>query len=514
MTLVVHPPAPCPLPRILEPKVVNVLIATSEVVPFSKTGGLADVAGSLPRALAELGHRPAVITPAYRQIYRAGLPIERINVPFEVPVGNRPVPGRFLRSRLPGTDIPVFFVDQPEYFDRPQLYQERGRDYTDNCERFIFFCRAAIESIRLLGLSIDVLHCNDWQTGLLPAYLRVEYETLAAYRDMVALMTIHNMAYQGSFWHWDMVLTGLDWKYFNWRQLEHWGNLNLMKAGLTFADAITTVSRRYAEEIQSPPLGCGLEDILRSRASDLHGIVNGVDYGIWNPQIDRHLPMNYSVENWQEGKAHCKAELQREFGLAEAPSKPLIGFVGRLATQKGLDLIEPVMRDWVRHVDAQWVMLGTGEPQYHAVLASLAAEYPNKIAARIDFSDPLAHRIEAGADIFVMPSRYEPCGLNQLYSLKYGTVPVVRETGGLADTVCDANDEQLAAGTATGFVFSPYEPQDLRHALWRAVDTYVARPEQWKRIVETGMRQDWSWEASARQYVDLYSQLRDRRRGT
>jgi len=405
----------------------------------------------------------------------------------------------------------VILVEQDDYFDRDQLYQEDGEDYKDNCERFVFYCRAVMELIRLLELPVDVIHCNDWQTGLLPAFLRIEYQHAREYEDIVTVMTIHNMAYQGQFWHWDMLLTGLDWKYFNWRQMEFWGNLNLLKTGLIFADAVTTVSPRYAEEIQSQPMGCGLEGVLQQRSLDMTGIINGVDYSIWNPATDPHLAANFDVSNWQTGKAACKAALQRELGLAEAPNTPLLGFVGRLADQKGLDLLADVMRKWAGDLDVQWAILGTGDPRYHKLLSDLAAQYPGKIGLSLAFSDALAHRIEAGVDMFMMPSRFEPCGLNQLYSLKYGSLPVVRSTGGLADTVCDATADAVAAAQANGFSFDEYEPQALEQTLARAVAMYRNQPNTWQQVVETAMRQDWSWEASAAKYADLYASLVTRR---
>ncbi len=496
----------------MESSQVNVLFATSEVAPFSKTGGLADVSGSLPAALTRLGHRVTVVTPAYRQV-KLRWSLEPVGEPFEIPIGGKLVECRLLRGTLPGTDVPVIFVDQAEYFDRPELYQENGRDYTDNCERFVFFCRAVMEIIRLLELRVDVLHCNDWQTGLLPAYLRIEYEHAQGYEDVVSLMTIHNMAYQGQFWHWDMLLTGLDWKFFNWRQMEFWGNLNLLKTGLVFADAIVTVSPRYAREIQEQPLGCGLEGVLHLRSDVVSGIINGIDETVWNPATDPHLKQPYSVADWQAGRAACKQDLQRQLGLAGAPQTPLLGFIGRLADQKGCDLLAAVIERWIPDVEAQWVLLGTGEPSYHKLFARLAEQRPDKVAVRLEFSDELAHRIEAGADMLLMPSRYEPCGLNQLYSLKYGAVPVVRHTGGLADTVCDASEEALAAGTATGFTFEPYAADALQRTLFRAVETFTSRPDTWRQLVETGMRQDWSWTHSARQYVQLYETLLAARAG-
>ena len=490
---------------------MNVIFATSEVAPFSKTGGLADVSGSLPGALARLGHQVTVVTPAYRQTKQLGLPMETLDVSLEIPIGSKVVTGKLLRCQLPGSGASVIFVEQDDYFDRDQLYQQDGQDYNDNCERFVFFCRVVMELIRTLELPVDVIHCNDWPTGLLPALLRIEYEHANGYEEIVTVMTIHNMAYQGQFWHWDMLLTGLDWKYFNWRQMEFWDNLNLLKTGLTFADAITAVSPRYAEEIQSQPMGCGLEGVLLQRRQDITGIINGVDYSIWSPETDPHLASNYDASNWQTGKATCKAALQRELGLTESPQTPLFGFVGRLVDQKGLDLLANVMQRWSEERDVQWAILGTGDPRYHELLANLAEQHPGKIGLSLAFSDALAHRIEAGVDMFLMPSRFEPCGLNQLYSLKYGSLPVVRETGGLADTVCDANEANIASGAANGFSFVDYEPQALEEAMSRAVMMYRDQPEAWQRLVGDAMRQDWSWETSAGKYADLYTSLAARR---
>lgn len=483
---------------------MNIVFATSEVAPFAKTGGLADVCGALPIDLARAGHQLAVIAPAYRQVKTSGLPIEPLGVKFDIPIGNKIVRGRLLRGLLPGSEVPVYFVEQDEYFDRPEMYRLKGEDYKDNCERFVFFCRAALESIRLLHLEVDLFHCHDWQTALIPAYLHIEYLHTQGYEHIASLLTIHNLAYQGIFWHWDMLLTGLDWKYFNWHQMEFYGKLNLLKTGLVFADWLTTVSPTYAKEIQEDPLGCGLDGILRQRSEQLTGIVNGVDYAVWDPTADANLAERYGTTNWQAGKAACKAALQRELGLPESPRTPLIALIGRLADQKGWDLVVEVLRNWAHSMDVQWAILGTGEPFYHDTLGQLAREFPNRIAARLEFSDPLAHRIEAGADIFLMPSRYEPCGLNQLYSLKYGTVPVVRATGGLVDTVTDATPETLASGTATGFAFRDLNAGALDFTLRRALQTYWQNADTWRQLVMTGMQQDWSWKASAQRYLEVY----------
>jgi starch synthase len=486
---------------------LNIAFVSSEVVPFAKTGGLADVVEALPRELEKLGHHPIVFVPAYRQTRRCGLPLEPTDVTVSVAIGSKIVAGRLLRSRLPNSQVPVFLVEQDGYFDRPQLYRENGYDYKDNCERFAFFCRAVMQSLSAIGIPIDVLHCNDWQTGLLPAYLRIEHAHVPFYRRIASLYTLHNMAYQGQFWHWDMLLTGLDWKYFNWHQMEFHGHLNLLKTGIVFADAINTVSPRYAQEIQHEPLGCGLEPVLRHRKNALSGIINGVNYETWDPSHDQMIPATYDVTHWSEGKAKCKAAVQQELGLPVEREQPLIGLIGRLADQKGWDLVGQIMQRWVGHREVQWAILGTGEEVYHQLLHRLSLEHPHRVAARLEFSDALAHRIEAGADMFVMASRYEPCGLNQLYSLRYGTVPIVHRTGGLADTITDATDENFERGTANGFSFTNYDVAFLEEALTRACQMYSYEPERWTRLVENGMRQNWSWTRSAEQYVDLYAQI-------
>ncbi len=489
---------------------MRILLAASEAVPFAKTGGLADVAGALPVELAKLGHETTLILPAYRKAMESGQPIEPTGHDFAVRIGSKVVRGTLLKSVLPNSQVPVYLVKQDDYYDRPDLYGSGGSDFIDNCERYTFFCRAVLESIRALNLNVDVIHANDWQTGLLPAFLKIEYRNIPGYERIATLFTIHNLAYQGQFWHWDMLLTGLDWKYFNWHQMEFFGKLNLMKTGLVFADALSTVSPRYAEEIQSSPLGCGLEGVLQQRRDVLTGIINGVDYSTWNPATDPYLAQTYDVNTVETGKAACKAALQREFGLPTEPRTPLLGIVGRLTEQKGFDLITTVMQDWVRTSPAQWVVLGTGEPRFHQALTALADRYPQKVAVRVAYSDALAHRIEAGADVFLMPSRFEPCGLNQLYSLKYGTVPLVRATGGLADTVHDATRESIEAGTATGFTFHEYSSLALAETLARVCQTYDI-PSVWSKLVKTGMSQDWSWGRSAREYVTVYQQMLARR---
>jgi len=492
---------------------MNVLFVASEATPFAKTGGLADVAGALPVELARLGHDVTVIMPAYRQALAAGQLIESTGISLSIAIGSKMVEGSLLKSYLPDSRVPVYLVQQDHYYLREGLYGDSSGDYIDNCERFVFFCRAVLEAIRLLDLDVDVLHANDWQSGLAPAYLKTEYRGVPGYERIASLLTVHNMAYQGQFWHWDMLITGMDWKYFNWHQMEFFGKLNLMKTGLVFSDAINTVSQRYAEEIQSAPLGCGLEGVLQQRRDVLSGIINGVDYKVWNPATDPHLAAKYDPSTFAAGKAACKAALQSELGLPAAPRTPLVGLIGRLIDQKGLDLVTSVMQEWVQTSDVQWAILGTGEAKYEQALAALAQRHPQKVAVRLAFADDLAHRIEAGADIFLMPSHFEPCGLNQLYSLKYGAVPVVRATGGLADTITDASNDALVAGTATGFSFHEYSTLALSETLRRAIAAY-AQPELWSKLVSTGMQQDWSWSRSAHEYVSLYTRTLARKQQT
>ncbi len=506
---------------------MDIVFLSTEAVPFAKTGGLADVCGALPTQLAQRGHQVTLIMPAFTSIYASGISIEPTGISFAVLMRGSVVGARLLRAELPGGNQPVqvYFIDQPQYYDRPSLYGDASGDYRDNCERFAFFCRAAVQAIERLGRPIDIVHCNDWQTGLVPAYMALEETRRAWMKNARSVFTIHNLAYQGQFWHWDFPLTGLDWKHFRPEGLEFYGNLNLLKTGIVFADQITTVSPTYASEIQSELHGCGLDPLLRSRSDVLHGITNGIDDEIWNPATDKYLRLphergldpsrsvgelvssgNYDVHSWQTGKAIQKQRMQQAFDLSVDPELPLIGLVGRLADQKGWDLIIEVLRSHLEQArPTQWVILGTGEPRYHEALAALASAYPGRFGLKLGFSDELAHQIEAAADIFVMPSRYEPCGLNQLYSLRYGTVPVVTPTGGLVDTVVDATAENLAAGTATGFVMREFSMRELDRTLGLALQMRFHDKKSWQSLIETGMRQDWSWRKSAAQYEKLYA---------
>ncbi len=505
-----------------EEKPLNILLAASEAVGFAKTGGLADVCGSLPRALARRGHRCAVILPLYRSARKADPAPEATDRVFSVPVGSKTVAGRLWRSSLPGGEVPVYLVEQEDYFGRDDPVTGRGlyqytqpdggkRDYEDNCERFVFFNRAVLEALPLLDHWPDVLHVNDWQTGLIPVYLKEVYVGksdvhLNLHYDLVrTLMTIHNIAYQGTFWHWDMKLAGLDWKLFNPRQLEFYGKLSFLKAGIVFADLINTVSPTYAKEIQTPYFGYGMQGVLAENRNRLFGIVNGVDYSVWDPKHDPHLAAHYDADDLR-GKAVCKQALQKELGLAEEAHAPLFGVVARLTEQKGVDLIVAVAPG-ILDAGGQLVVLGEGDPRWHHLLSQLRDRYLGRMGLVLGFNEALAHRIEAGADSFLMPSAYEPSGLNQLYSLRYGTPPVVRATGGLADTVTDATPAALAAGTATGFRFGAYHAHEFWKAIERAMGLYRAYPDEWLKVMRTGMRQDWSWDRSAAEYEGLYRRL-------
>jgi starch synthase len=481
---------------------LRVCFCTPEAVPFAKTGGLADVAGALPRALAEVGCDVRVVLPGYRAVDRGMFDFRAVGG-ATVPLGPRRLEVQFLESRLPGARVPVYLVANDALFDRPGLYGEAGRDYEDNLERFTGFCRGVLALVRHLGWHPEILHCQDWQTALLPVWLRLEPRD-PGIAGTGTLLTVHNLAYQGLFPADRLPATGLPPDVFTPRGLEFYGKINLLKGGLVFADLVSTVSEQYAREIQTPEFGCGLEGILRERAADVIGILNGVDYGVWDPATDRYIAAPYT-RNDLSGKRVCKAQVQRAQGLAQDPQAPLVGIISRLVDQKGLDLIAATV-DVILGLGAQFMLLGTGDPKYHTLFQKLADRYPRRVAVTLGFDDGLAHRIEAGADIFLMPSRYEPSGLNQLYSLRYGTIPVVRKTGGLADSIVDATPEAIARGAATGFVFEAYTPDAYLQAVTRALAAF-RDPDLWRRLQQTGMGQDFSWNWSAARYVETYRRI-------
>jgi len=487
---------------------MNILIASPEVAPFAKTGGLADVVGAIPKHLRKLKHDVAVIMPLYRTVRENAGKIKDTGIALEIPVGDTVIAGGVAKAALPKSRVPIYFVDCPQYFDRDELYGRKGKDFADNCERFIFFSRAVLETARALIPEVDVVHCNDWQTALVPVYLKTLYANDPALSKAGSLFTIHNLAYQGIFWHWDMKLTHLPWELFNWRQLEFFGKLNLLKGALHFSDVLNTVSRTYAKEIQTTDeFGKGLEGVLLERAEDLHGIVNGVDYSDWDPAEDPFIPENYT-HGKLNGKRTCKRHLQEKNGLP-MDDVPLMGMIGRLDPQKGWDIVEGAI-DALMRLDLQLVILGTGAERYHKLLEHIAEGYPDKTGINLTFDNRLAHEIEAGADMFLMPSRYEPCGLNQLYSLKYGTVPIVRCTGGLADTIVDCTPETLKAEEANGFSFEEYSSDALLDAIQRALSAYTDK-KLWQPLMKNGMSQDWSWKRSAKEYETLYEKAKSKR---
>ena len=474
---------------------LRLLLISSEVEPFAKTGGLADVAGALPQALATLGHDVRVLMPKYRGVERHGT--LRTAVPrVRVPIGDRTTEGALLEGRL-GRAVPVYFLAHDHYYDRPALYGTGQGDYLDNCERFIFFCRGALEALRALGWTPHVIHANDWQSGLVPVYLETLYKDDPALGEVGTLFTIHNLAYQGVFWHFDMPLTGLGWDLFTPAGLEFYGKLNFLKGGLVFADVLNTVSKTYAQEIQTAEFGCGLEGVLQYRRADLHGVVNGIDVAAWDPATDRDITKPYSAEDLA-GKAACKQALAQELGI-DADGAPIIGIVSRLAAQKGLDLVLAALPELV---DAGFALalLGAGEPGLETAFGEAARASRGRIAIRTGFDNALARRIYAGADMFLMPSRYEPCGLGQMISMRYGTIPIVRRTGGLADTVVEARP---ARRTGTGFGFAEPTARALLEAATRALAAY-REPALWRQLQRNAMAQDFSWPASAREYVALY----------
>ncbi|HKA08640.1 MAG TPA: glycogen synthase GlgA [Gemmataceae bacterium] len=501
----------------------SVLLASSEVVGFAKTGGLADVSGYLPLALARRGHPVAVVMPLYRSVRTGDRPIRPTEHILGVPLGRTIIPSRLWRSELPESDVPVFLIENADFFERDDptkglgIYQRttpdgRKVDYSDNCARFVFFSRAVMEAAPYVGFPPDILHANDWQTGLIPVYLRELYRHRADYRRMRTLFTIHNIAFQGAFPHELFHLTGLDFRLYNPHQLEFYGQFNLLKGGVVFADWVNTVSPTYANEIRTPTFGCGMEGVLNERRDRLSGIVNGVDYTSWDSATDPHIAQNFTPETVIDGKAVCKADVQRLFGLPVERHIPLLGMVARLTEQKGVDLVIKAADDMFK-LPVQLVILGEGDTGYHARLYAMRDQYPKNVGLHVGFAETLAHKIEAGSDLYLMPSLFEPSGLNQLYSLRYGTPPIVRTTGGLADTIIDTTEESLLTREPTGFRFQAYTPQALAGTVRWAVHLYNDRPDTFLRIMRNGMKADWSWDRSAAGYEKIYQRLVNEREG-
>ena len=454
---------------------MKILFCSSEIAPFAKTGGLADVSSALPQALERLGCRVHVALPKYRCVRQKA------------------------QDARMGKDIDVHLIENDRYFNREGLYGEIQGDYPDNLERFAFFCRQILEFIKKIDFKPDIIHCNDWQTALIPVYLKTKFSDDPFFARTEAVITIHNLAYQGIFDKSKFPQTGLDWRFFNAGGLKFHGKVNLLKGGLLFSRFITTVSQTYAREIQTPRFGCGLDGVLRKRKKDLLGIINGLDYEVWNPTRDNEIFQRYSKENL-DNKYVNKERLQQQLSLPCGRDIPLLGIVTRLAEQKGIELIISAL-DKIARLDLQFILLGTGNIKYLKLLEKINQKGYKNISINLRFDPILAHRIYAACDMFLMPSNFEPCGLGQLISLKYGTIPIVRKTGGLADTITDYNPEDE---TGNGFVFKKYKSEHMLQAIMRAVALHRDR-ERWQKLMRRAMDYDFSWENSAKKYIGLYN---------
>ena len=481
---------------------MNVAFVASEGVPYSKTGGLADVVGALPRALAALGHQVSVYLPRYRQtkLSDPATVVGSVTVPFDDQY-------RFASVVSGGSQngVKFYFVEYPQYFDRDALYGTGAGDYPDNAERYALFCRTILEASKILGVP-QIFHCHDWQSALVPVLLRTIYAEDPAFHNVGTVFTIHNMGYQGLFPPETLPLLMLPWDLFTITKMEFFGQVNFLKGALTYSDYITTVSRKYSQEIQTAEYGFGLEGVLHDRAATVSGILNGVDYEEWSPQTDKFVGAKFSPQDLS-GKAKDKQELLAAFGMKKAdPKLPVIGIVSRFAAQKGFDLIAQVA-DRLAREEMIMVALGSGDKAYEEMLLRLNKLFPNKIAVKVAYDNALAHKIEAGADMFLMPSRYEPCGLNQIYSLKYGTVPIVRATGGLDDTI---EPWDARTGKGTGFKFTEYNGEALLLAVKAALQAYRDQTS-WQVLMKNGMGKDFSWNASAREYGKVYERVKQMR---
>jgi len=494
---------------------LNIFMLSAEATPYAKVGGLADVAGVLPRVLEKLGARVTLVLPAYKAVDldRNGVRRQGALSGFAVPIGSKSVAVEVYQARMPQTEVDVYLVGGGGYFSRDGIYDDPAtrEAFPDSMQRFLFLMKAGLELLRRIEADPpDVIHCHDSHTAMVPGLLQTVYREEPFFAHAGTLLTIHNLAYQGIFPPDALAYAGMDRAlFYPGSPYEYWGKVNFLKAGIATADLLNTVSETYAREIQSDrEYGYGLEGVLRLRSSDLSGIVNGIDYGEWNPETDTLIPARYSAADLS-GKSRCKSELLRAFGLPPASERtPLLGMVSRLADQKGFDLIGEAIEEIAR-LELQLVILGTGQQKYHELLQDISNRFGGKIAVRFEFNNALAHLIEAGADMFLMPSRYEPCGLNQLFSLRYGTVPVVRETGGLSDTV---SNYDIAADSGTGFSFREYSSAQMMIAIKRALMVY-ADPVTWQGIMRRGMAQDWSWEGSAARYIRLYRRICEKKAG-
>lgn len=482
---------------------VRIIFVSPEVVPFAKTGGLADVSGALPAALAKLKCKVSVIMPFYQLVRKNGFSPKLFkNISFKL--ANKETDFNLLHLRR--EEIDFYFVDKKKFYDRKALYNTVRGDYKDNALRFGFFARAVLASISHIGRP-DILHCNDWQSALTPLYLKLLHKDGSntpkgtSIKNIKTIFTIHNMAYQGLFAKDAMPQLDLPKELFHKDKLEFYGRINFMKAGIIYSDAISTVSEGYRREILTEEFGCGLDGLLRRRQNDLYGILNGADYAVWNPETDKFICKNYTANNLKP-KLECKKDLLKQFKIKFDQKLPLIGMVTRLAEQKGLDLVAETIGDMLQ-MGANFVCLGTGDEKYNQLFRNIARKYKGKVGIKVGFDNALAHKIEAGSDMFLMPSRYEPCGLNQMYSLKYATIPVVRATGGLDDTIQDFNPQTQKGN---GFKFKAATKKAMLKALKTAIHTFQDK-KSWHTLQKNGLKYNFSWQASARKYIKLYKKL-------
>lgn len=477
---------------------MKILMTASEMTPYAKTGGLGDVLGSLPHALQACGHDVSIVIPFYRLVEKA-FPSPQVISSGAVPIGSKHCQFEILDLGCQD-GVGVYGIRKEEYFDRSQLYGTSTREYEDNAERFIFFCKAALHLIQTLQLPIDIIHAHDWQTGLIPLLLRLKQKEGALLKTK-SIYTIHNLAYQGHFDVREFALTNLPGSYFSSEGMEFYGRMNLMKAGLVYSDAITTVSPRYSREIQTVEFGYGLDGVLRSRKNCVFGMINGVDYRIWNPSTDPFLAKNFKASALA-GKKACKIALLKNFHFPISPEKPLFGMVTRLAHQKGIDLLLEVLPSMLKR-GARFAILGSGDNKFEKAFQQLALEFPSQFGLKIGFDDRLAHQIYGGSDFLLMPSLYEPCGLSQLYALRYGTIPIVRATGGLEDTIEHWNP---SAKKGNGIKFHENSAEDLGRAIEKAFELFES-PTILNVARKNAMKADFSWENSAREYENLYRTL-------
>jgi len=489
---------------------LSILFTASEATPFAKEGGLGDIVGALPRFMASMGHDARVVIPRYYSVNREKYKLKLLPGTLVVPMG---IMGNqycgVYEGRLPHSDVPIYFLEHEGYYGRAGLYQQDGEGYLDNDNRFIFLSKASLELCKMLDFTPDVIHAHDWHTGVVPVLLNTTYLHDRYVGDAASLLTIHNMQHQGNFYPGAMDVLGVGWKHFNYLELEKDDQVNLLKGGIYHANLLNTVSEGYASEIKTPEYGWGLEGVLSDRAADLTGILNGVDYEEWSPENDPYIAKTYTVKSYKKGKAACKKDLQAAMGLPQRADVPLFGVVSRMVKQKGTDIIAEAIHR-ILALDVQFVMVGNGEPWAHFYFGDIAARYPEKFKCFIGYDNALAHKVEAGADFFVMPSAFEPCGLNQMYSLAYGTPPIVRATGGLEDSV-ENFDEQRLAGD--GFKFYTLTANALYDTIGWAVYTYYNSPKGMQALIKNGMQKRFTWDDAALKYEGLYKEAIKRRRG-